>query len=105
MKVRYLLLCALLLISKELIGRKSPLKFFPATHAALQYTGRIDFGNKSAPRFWQPGVYITTKFKGSECEILLKDEILWGKSHNYISVVVDNGAPMRIQTRQAADTI
>jgi hypothetical protein len=105
MKVRFLLLFALLLISKELVAKKAPLKFFPATHSGFQYTGRIDFSNKSIPRFWQPGVYIKTKFKGSECEILLNDEILWGKSHNYISVVVDNGVPMRIQTHQAADTI
>ncbi|MGH2648765.1 MAG: SGNH/GDSL hydrolase family protein [Ginsengibacter sp.] len=64
-----------------------------------QYVGRIDNENISLPRFWQPGVYFTVKFKGSTCEIFLNDEVLYGNSHNYIEVVVDAIKPIRLQMR------
>jgi len=37
------------------------------------------------------------KFKGSSCEIEVNDEVLYGTSHNFITVVVDGGAPKRIK--------
>ena len=80
------------------------LKFFPANHPDIQYTGRIDFSNPLLPRFWQPGVYIETKFVGSDCDIILKDQELWGKNHNYLEIVVD-GKPVRLQTKSKLDTI
>jgi hypothetical protein len=78
--------------------------FFPADNPYIQYTGRIDFTNPKLPRFWQPGVYVTTRFKGSECRIILNDEVLWGKNHNYLEVVMD-GKASRIQTKASRDTI
>ncbi|HYF70543.1 MAG TPA: SGNH/GDSL hydrolase family protein [Ohtaekwangia sp.] len=78
--------------------------FFEADHPLIEYTGRIDFTNPKQPRFWQPGVYIQAKFKGSRCEIIINDQVLWGNSHNYISVVVD-GTVKRIQTRGQTNTI
>lgn len=83
---------------------KYSFSFFAADHPFIQYTGRIDFTNPKLPRFWQPGVYITTKFTGSYCEIILNDEVLWGKNHNYIEIVVD-GVAKRLQTKTAHDTI
>jgi len=80
------------------------LNYFPANHPDIQYTGRIDFRNPLLPRFWQPGVYIETKFKGSSCEIILRDQELWGKNHNYIEIVVD-GRMSRLQTTSKQDTI
>ena len=80
------------------------LKFFAADNAFIQYTGRIDFSNPKLPRFWQPGVYITVKFTGPRCEVILNDEILWGKNHNYLEIIVD-GIEKRIQTKSAHDTI
>jgi len=80
------------------------LTFYPANNPNIQYTGRIDFTNPALPRFWQPGVYINAKFSGSACEVILNDEVLWGKNHNYIEVVVDNN-PMRLQTKKNCDTI
>jgi Carbohydrate esterase 2 N-terminal/GDSL-like Lipase/Acylhydrolase family len=79
-------------------------KFYPADHPYIQYTGRIDFTNPKLPRFWQPGVYITVKFAGTGCKVILNDEVLWGKNHNYLEVVVD-GVEKRIQTKSAHDTI
>lgn len=78
--------------------------FFAADDPNIQYTGRIDFTNPKLPRFWQPGVYIETKFRGTDCFIMIKDEELWGTKHNYLEVVVD-GKPVRLQTTSKQDTI
>ncbi len=80
------------------------IKFFAADHPYIQYTGRIDFTDPKLPRFWQPGVYISTKFIGSSCEIILNEEELWGKNHNYLEVIVD-GKAARLQTKAKCDTI
>jgi hypothetical protein len=80
------------------------LSFFKADDPYIQYTGRIDFTNPVLPRFWQPGVYITMKFSGTSCEVILNDEVLWGVDHNYIEVVVD-GKAVRLQTKKKTDTI
>lgn len=85
-------------------SQKTNLHFYAADDPLIQYVGRIDFSNKQIPRFWQPGVYISIKFKGSECDVILNDEILWGKDHNYIEIVVDGNA-YRTQTKSKTDTI
>ena len=85
-------------------ARHVPLTFYSPDHPYIQYTGRIDFSNPALPRFWQPGVYFNLKFTGERCEVIVNDEVLWGKNHNYLEVVVD-GVPKRIQTRSAHDTI
>jgi len=72
--------------------------FFKANHPYIQYTGRIDLSNPLLPRFWAPGCYIKATFTGPDCQIVLNDEELWGKNHNYLEVVVDNNKPTRIQT-------
>jgi lysophospholipase L1-like esterase len=86
------------------IKDKNNFIFFAADHPFIQYTGRIDFTNPKLPRFWQPGVYIQARFTGTHCEVILNDEILWGKNHNYLEVIVD-GAAIRVQTKSAHDTI
>src|SRR5438132_1287901 len=80
-------------------------KFFPADHPAFQYTGRIDFSNPKLPRFWQPGVYIVTQFEGSSCSIILNDEVLWGNSHNYVDIIVDDNNGFRYKMTGKTDTI
>lgn len=72
--------------------------FFEADNRNIQYTGRIDFSNPKKPRFWASGVYIKAKFKGTSCEIVLNDQVLWGTSHNYLSIVIDSQEPFRVQT-------
>ena len=72
--------------------------FFKANHPYIQYTGRIDFSNPLLPRMWAPGCYITATFTGPDCQIVLNDEELWGKNHNYLEVVIDDNKPTRIQT-------
>jgi len=79
--------------------------FFAADNKNIQYVGRIDFANPKKPKFWAPGVYIKSKFKGPSCDIIINDEVLWGNSHNYLEVVVDDKKFWRIQTKQKTDTI
>src|SRR5690606_1177863 len=56
-------------------------------------------------RFWAPGVYIKARFEGTSCEILLNDELLYGNSHNYISIIVDDMPPVRLQLKDKNNVI
>jgi hypothetical protein len=98
------ILVTLSLNCKTLTAQPSSLSFFAADDPRIQYIGRIDFSNPKLPRFWQPGVYITAKFKGSTCDVILNDEVLWGKNQNYLEIVVDD-KPVRLQTKSKRDTI
>ncbi|WP_338874684.1 SGNH/GDSL hydrolase family protein [Spirosoma sp. SC4-14] len=79
--------------------------FKSADNPTIQYIGRIDFSNPLLPRFWASGVYIKAKFTGSFCDIVVNDELHDEINHNYLSIIVDNAAPVRIQTRSKTDTI
>lgn len=100
------LLCipAVFLFHAKAEAQQTRLSFFAADHPLIQYTGRIDFTNPKLPRFWQPGVYISFRFKGNECELLLNDEMMWGSNHNYIELIVDGNA-VRLQTKTKSDTL
>ena len=76
----------------------SDVQLFEADNPYFQYTGRIDFSDKKAPRFWSPGVYIKARFKGPSCKVFMNDQVLWGKNHNYLEIQVDDQQPRRIQT-------
>ena len=104
---RSLFIFSCMLMAQQLMAQNETTKhlsFFAANHPAIQYTGRIDFSNPKLPRFWQPGVYIETRFTGTVCELIVQDEVLWGKSHNYIEIIVD-GKAVRLQTNSKRDTI
>ena len=73
--------------------------FHSPTNSFIQYTGRIETDKVPAPRFWSPGVYVSAKFSGDLCEIFLNDEVLYGSSHNYIELIIDNTEPVRLQTK------
>jgi lysophospholipase L1-like esterase len=78
--------------------------FFAADDPYIEYMGRIDFSDPKKPRFWSPGVTVRLKFSGSSCRVLLNDEMMWGKDHNYVEVVVDDSA-YRIQMKGRQDTL
>lgn len=80
------------------------IRLFEADNPLFQYTGRIDFSNVKKPRFWSAGVYIKAKFKGTYCELLVNDQELWGKNHNYLEIVIDNKLS-RIQTNEKNNRI
>jgi lysophospholipase L1-like esterase len=100
-QLKKILLLQLLLL---LIAKGQAQNFFAANHPYISYTGRIDFSNKALPRFWQPGVYIEIEFFGTAAAVIVNDEVLWGKNHNYLQVVVD-GQARRLKTRATTDTI
>jgi lysophospholipase L1-like esterase len=77
---------------------------FTADNKNIQYTGRIDFADPKKPRFWAPGVYISTTFEGSTCDIVVADEMLGGNNHNYLEVVVD-GKPSRLKLTAKENTL
>jgi len=79
--------------------------FFPADNPNIQYMGRVDFSNPKLPRFWAPGVVVSLKFRGPTCRVLLRDEVLYGKSHNYIGIAVDGRPAYRIKTHGQEDTL
>lgn len=79
--------------------------FYAGDHPYLQYTGRIDFTDPKKPRAWAPGVYMQAKFRGTSCQVIIEDEMLYGNLHNYLEIIVDNWNPIRIQTKGRTDTI
>ena len=97
--ILFLFCCSLTADAKSFV-----VKTYRPDHPFIQYTGRVDFTNPKLPRFWQPGVYISFKFKGNECELLLNDEMLWGSNHNYLELIVD-GKAYRLQTVNKHDTL
>ncbi len=103
----YLQLCFLFAINTVSHAQQSAIKpaFFAADNKLLQYVGRIDFSNPKLPRYWQPGVYVKAKFAGTYCNVLVNDEMLWGKNHNYLEIVVDDTVLYRLQTKGKKDTI
>lgn len=101
--MKNLLLLLMCVLTLPLFAQESR-QFFAANDSLMQYTGRIDFSNPLLPRFWQPGVYIQFRFEGNGCQLILQDEELWGKNHNYLELVVD-GKASRLQTTSKRDTI
>jgi lysophospholipase L1-like esterase len=88
----------------QVYAKQGSVQTYLPDHRYIQYTGRIDFSNPQLPRFWQPGVYISFRFRGNACEVLLNDEMLWGSNHNYIELIVD-GKAIRLQTKTKNDTL
>jgi lysophospholipase L1-like esterase len=79
-------------------AKHSGLNFYPADDSHLKYVGRVDFSDPLAPKFWAPGIYVQAKFKGTSLSIDINDEDLYGVTHNYLEIAIDNNPPFRIQT-------
>jgi hypothetical protein len=79
--------------------------FFAAGNPLIRYTGRIDFSMPDKPRFWNPGTYISIRFRGSYCDILVNDEEAGGKNHNYLEIVLDGRKPQRLKLASAQNRI
>jgi lysophospholipase L1-like esterase len=80
-------------------------KIVAADSKNIQYMGRIDFTDPKKPRFWASGCTVRAKFRGTYCDAIVNDQVLWGKSHNYIEVIIDDGPPTRIQTTGPDNTL
>src|ERR1700753_3170920 len=80
-------------------------KFFPANDPRIQYMGRVDLSDASAPRFWSPGVVVRWRFRGAVCRVIVRDQVLGGNNHNYIEIAIEGERPWRLRLGQADDTV
>lgn len=88
----------------DLYAQKKAVQVYYADDPYINYMGRIDFTDPKLPRFWQPGVTISIRVEGDQCDLIVQDEELWGSNHNYIEIIADGNA-VRLQTRSKRDTI
>jgi len=77
---------------------KEETSFFRGSDKRIQYVGRFDFSDKQAPKTWAPGAYLEFDCIGTEAFITIEDELKFGKTHNYIQLVVD-GQSKRIKLK------
>ncbi len=103
--LKFCLFFSFLMILLTASAKENVVKFFRADDSRIQYVGRVDFSNPQAPRFWAPGVYISARFKGSNCQILINDEVMYGNNHNYIEIIIDGKNPYRIQLKEKENII
>ncbi len=89
----------------QAIARQDVLPLIEADQKDIQYVGRIDFTNPKLPRFWSPGTYVKARFRGTACDVVLNDEVLYGKSHNFVEIAVDDQKPFRVQTMRKTNVI
>lgn len=86
-------------------AQNKPLKLFPASNPLIRYVGRFEMSNPQTPRVWTAGAYMVARFKGKQCEVLVNDEVMYGKSHNYLEIVVNDKMPYRIKTTGKTNVI
>jgi hypothetical protein len=78
---------------------------FAANHPYIQYMGRVSFIDSLKPKMWAPGAMVRFKFKGTYCEVVLNDEVLYGSNYNYLEIIVDGGEPKRIRTKGISNNL
>lgn len=61
---------------------------YAANDSKIEYFGRIDFANPEKPILSGPGSYFKFGFKGTSCEIFLRDQHLYDQ-RNYITIELD----------------
>jgi len=61
------------------------ISFISADDNLIQFTGRINFSNPSAPEIYWPGSEIEIKFSGERLKVQLKDE----RGENYFNIIID----------------
>ena len=97
--------CTIFMAASYAQNKSERAHFFSADNKLIQYVGRIDFNDRKLPRYWQPGVYVKARFTGTFCNVIVNDEMLWGKNHNYLEIVVDDTVLYRLETKGKRDTI
>jgi hypothetical protein len=91
-----LLVCALVLACGASAGT------VPADHEHFQYTGRIDFSSKRAPKISWSGTYIKARFTGTSLGVILADEK--GKNSFCVFIDGDHESPHVIRCTQGRST-
>ncbi|MBN1155291.1 acetyl xylan esterase [candidate division KSB1 bacterium] len=75
----------------------SKLQSFEADNEQIVYSGRIDFSDAKKIRLSGSASYFTYRFKGTVCEVGLRDEHKY-EGYNIMSVIIDGRDAGRIQT-------
>lgn len=86
------LLCLFIALSSYVVYHfqsKEKTHLFHGDDARIRYVGRFDFSNEHAPKAWAPGAYLEFDCIGKDAVITIEDELKFGKTHNYIQLVVD----------------
>ena len=65
------------------------MSFFKGDDARIHYVGRFDYSDNHSPKVWSPGAYLTFDVYGSKAVITIADELKFGRTHNYVQLVVD----------------
>ena len=92
-------LCLLVSMSAYVVYHfqsKEEMQFFQGDDSRIRYVGRFDFSDVHSPKVWAPGAFLEFDCIGTEGFITIEDELKFGKTHNYIQLVVD-GRSMRIK--------
>ncbi|UCH14458.1 MAG: hypothetical protein JSV22_00480 [Bacteroidales bacterium] len=100
-KVKLLIVLFALCVFFSDCRRKSSkhLTLFAPENNNIKYTGRIDFKNPQRPRLAGAGSYFKFKFRGSSCNVFLKDQNLYD-NFNYFSIAVDGKYLGRIRLKK-----
>jgi Carbohydrate esterase 2 N-terminal/GDSL-like Lipase/Acylhydrolase family len=86
------------------VAAKEKMLFYKANHPAVKYMGRTDISAKTKPKVWASAAEMSFSFKGSSCKVVITDEELYGRYHNYIDIIVDD-TYRRIKLKSKTDTI
>lgn len=74
------------------------LRTYAATDSRIVPMGRYIATQRDAIEFAASGVTFYVKFQGRALDAEIGDELRWGNSYNWFSVVVDGGEPTRFRT-------
>ncbi len=80
-------------------------KFYAGQDARIRKIGRFYAGANGKPQVYAPGAYIEFSFSGSICEVLLEDELRFGRNHNFIVYQIDEQVPVRLELSRKFNSI
>lgn len=93
---RFLIVCLLVCASGAYAGEVS------ADNPKFQYTGRIDFSDKAAPKMSWPGTYVKARFSGTSLKVILNDD--WGHNSYNVSIDGNHDKPHIIRCKRGRTT-
>lgn len=73
---------------------KERTSYYSFNDASLNYTGRVELGKEKAAELYWPGTSIEVKFKGTDLNVLMKDE----RGQNYYNIIIDSDSPFILYT-------
>lgn len=62
-------------------------RLFLPNHESLQYSGRIDFDVPKEPILIYPSSYVTFRFTGTICKVILENKRIWW--NNFLGFIID----------------